>query len=194
MRRGVLFGAALVGVAPTIGCKAEPDPAGDAGGGGSTGGALNGGSPTGGSTGGALNGGSPTGGGSAYPAAPTPFGCPPEPDAGPDTDPPLSGPCCQAIECYEPVDQGACVMPSESTADGGNRADEVAGLLGHEGLGSGECLCGVEGPYDPASAHAFTEEPGRCCYAVSINGCTGRPLVVDAVARIAPLVSRADWT
>lgn len=177
MRRAVLFGAALAGLTPVAACQADPDSSADAGGGGH-----------GGATGGAPV---PP----AYPSAPEPYGCPPEPDAGPDGDPPLSGPCCQNIECYEPADDGPCVDP-KSTPPGqqGTREDEVAGLLGHEGLGSGECLCGVDGPYDAESAHAFTEEPGRCCYAISINWCTGRPLVIDAVARLAPLVARADWT
>jgi hypothetical protein len=66
--------------------------------------------------------------------------------------------------------------------------------LSHSGLGSGECLCGVEGPWDAESAHAINGATGRCCYTISIQWCTGRPLVVESVARVAPLVARGDWT
>lgn len=185
MRAAVLLGAALAAVAP--GCKADPDPDPDGGAGGAGG---HTGGHGGGASGGTPTGGMPAGGDPGYPLAMDPGPCPPEPDAGPD-NPPLSGPCCARIECYEPPAGEACLLlPAEDYP----AQDAVAGKLGHEGLGSGDCLCGVQGPWDAESAHAFTEATGRCCYTIAIMWCTGRPLVVAGVARVAPLVHRADWT
>jgi hypothetical protein len=179
MRTAALFGAALAALTPTVGCKADPDPA-DAGASGGSGGSAG--------TGG--NGGAPVGGDPGYPLAQDPGPCPPEPDAGPDNMP-LSGPCCPKIECYDPPAGAACPMLVAGDYEAQNT---VVSGLGHEGLGSGECLCGVEGPWNAESAHAITESTARCCYTISIQWCTGRPLVVESVARVAPLVARGDWT
>lgn len=177
MRNAALFGAALAALTPTAGCKADPDPA-DAGASGGSGGS--------GGTGGTAG----TGGDPVYPLAQDPGPCPPEPDAGPDNML-LSGPCCPKIECYDPPAGTTCPTLVAGDYDAQNT---VAAGLGHPDLGSGECLCGVEGPWDADSAHAFTESTARCCYTISIQGCTGRPLVVEAIARVAPLVARGDWT
>jgi hypothetical protein len=124
--------------------------------------------------------------GPAYPSAPAPGECPGEPESDAEA---LAGPCCERVECYDPAEGEPCPDAFEFTQD-----NAIAEALGHSGLGSGECLCGVEGPWDPTSARAYTEESGRCCYTIAIQWCTGRPLMVAGVARVAPLVARADWT
>jgi hypothetical protein len=98
MRTAALFGAALAALTPTVGCKADPDPA-DAGASGGSGG-------SGGTGGTAGTGGAPVGGDPGYPLAQDPGPCPPEPDAGAG-NPPLSGPCCPTIECYDPPGGGS---------------------------------------------------------------------------------------
>ena len=204
MRAAVVLGAAL-GAA----CQADPDEGRDAGAGGSGGVGGSGGMATGGDR--AAGGSHPTGGNMppappSYPSAPAPAACPENPDAGEPEEFDL-GPCCPAIRCYEPGTRpggggagGApsssaddCVVPGEILPGRGNRAGEVAELLGYDHLGSGQCLCGVQGPFDRSSARAHTDDMGRCCYSISIQWCTGRPLLVEDVARMAPLVLRSDW-
>lgn len=172
MRAAVVFGAAL---AAAGGCQADPDPGDDAGTGGQGGAGGRGGQTV-----------PPPDAGPSYPPAPEPGACPPDDGSDPEA---FSGPCCDAVECYEPPPGEACPEAAEYEQD-----NVIAGHLGHDGLGSGECLCGVDGPWDPTSAEAFSNRGGRCCYTISIQWCTGRPLVVAGVARVAPLVRRADWT
>ncbi|MCA9525608.1 MAG: hypothetical protein KC549_04840 [Myxococcales bacterium] len=107
---------------------------------------------------------------------PPPLVCPP------DDDPmALSGPCCDALACYRPADGAACLVDDDYA---------IAAALGHTSPGSGECLCGTSGPYDPVASGG---QVGDCCYVITIQWCTGRPLVVAGVARVAPLTRRADW-
>ncbi len=95
----------------------------------------------------------------------------------------LVGPCCENVRCYDPPG-GGCPDGSQVT-----HAD-----LGLTGLGSGTCACGsIGGPYDHDSAAPYAQTPGACCYTVSTQGCTGRPLLVAGQMRLAPLVAGSAW-
>lgn len=99
----------------------------------------------------------------------------------------FSGPCCAEVACYE-AGGTACADPET------DRPYDIAASLGYTGLGSGTCLCGVSGPYDVESSHQLTDDTGECCYIISTQGCTGRPLTCDGgEVRTAPVTERTDW-
>jgi hypothetical protein len=63
--------------------------------------------------------------------------------------------------------------------------------LVHRPVGSGTCFCSREGPYDPSSAAAYTDAGGPCCYVIGLQGCLGRPFIVDGKPRLASAQRRA---
>lgn len=97
------------------------------------------------------------------------------PECGPDDTGGFVGPCCVDVHCIDADTDGTC-RPSDAVT-----AEELTGLS----LGTGNCQCTpVEGPYAPRA-----EDSGDCCYLVGIQGCSGRPVVVQG----RPVRARARW-
>jgi hypothetical protein len=98
------------------------------------------------------------------------------------------GQCCVSPHCYTPT-SGGCAP-----------ASDVSQLLPEFPPGSGECSCipeagegqAVVGPYH-GRPEVTPVSAGECCYLVGSISCTGRPLLVAGVPRVASLRSRADW-
>lgn len=111
-----------------------------------------------------------------WPPLPETLSCPPD-EGGEFQE---AGPCCEEIACYSPEGAEACPEIRD------DNQWEIAEALGYTGLGSGDCLCGVAGPYQP-------NDQGRCCYVISIQWCTGRPFNIDLDARTAAPARRDDW-
>ena len=96
----------------------------------------------------------------------------------------FSGECCVDVYCTEPVN-GDCLEAA------GQNADAITGL----GLGSGLCLCDeVQGPYANQNAEPATAANGECCYLVGVQGCEGRPMLVEENLRKAPLIRGEAWS
>jgi hypothetical protein len=95
-----------------------------------------------------------------------------------------TGPCCPEVACMD-VDAEKCPFPKDETQW------DLAHDLGYTDLGSGECLCKVDGPYANTAA---VESEGDCCYVVYIQGCEGRPFILADIARTAAPVRRSDWS
>ena len=95
-----------------------------------------------------------------------------------------TGECCIDVYCAEPVN-GDCL-------EGINQnADAITGA----GLGSGSCLCDdVEGPYSNEGATAETAANGECCYLIGVQGCEGRPMLVEENLRKARLIRGKSWS
>ena len=86
--------------------------------------------------------------------------------------------CCVDVWCVPP-DGDSCPAPDAQSAE------DLTGMS----LGSGACLCAaVEGPF------AVESDAGQCCYTLGIEGCEGRPLIVDGTIRRAPVQARRGWT
>ena len=93
------------------------------------------------------------------------------------------GPCCVEVYCVDPTN-GECVAAEEANPQ------EITGVS----LGSGNCLCDpVDGPYSSEGAEAYTDTTGACCYLVGIQGCEGRPMLVDNQHIKAPLIRGQRW-
>ncbi len=69
--------------------------------------------------------------------------------------------------------------------------DEIAtgwlenGCMKHEWIASGCC--------NPALGKGVPQQDGTCCYVACEGACCGRPLIVNGVAVVADVVTRADW-
>ena len=126
--------------------------------------------------------GSAAGTASPYPAVPKGTGesASGYPQCGPEsTSPGLSGSCCVDLYCIASVG-GSC--PAAETVQ--------------RGYGSGSCGCELTtGPYAPGDVAPASDSKGKdCCYLAGIIGCTGRPLVIAAVARVAGLAAASGWS
>jgi hypothetical protein len=90
-----------------------------------------------------------------------------------------SGPCCVDVYCAAAQADGTCAESTDVSAD----------ALTGESLGSGSCQCDtIQGPFAPPAGAT-----GACCYLVGIQGCTGRPMVVDGRLLRAGLVRGKRW-
>ena len=92
--------------------------------------------------------------------------------------------CCIDIYCTEKVN-------SECPEAVVENSDAITGL----GLGTGNCLCEPpEGPYANTDVAAETAANGECCYLVGVQGCAGRPMLVEENLRKAPLIRGKAWS
>ncbi len=90
-----------------------------------------------------------------------------------------TGQCCVDVYCTPAKSDGTCASTDETTAG------DITGLS----LGSGDCECDApEGPYAP-----YDGKDGDCCYLVGVQGCEGRPMIVQGHQRRAPLVRGRSW-
>jgi len=103
-----------------------------------------------------------------------------------ENDSGYDGQCCYEALCYESAE----CLPADS--------GELRPLLLGFPPGSGSCLCSfgerdaVSGPFAPNRDDP--ELPGgSCCYLVGGIACEGRPLLIQGVPRIAPVIARKDW-
>jgi hypothetical protein len=105
---------------------------------------------------------------------------------GPEHEGGYYGQCCFRALCYEST---SC-LPSDAT--------ELRNALENFPPGSGSCACGVapqptvSGPFAPNPADPELPD-GNCCYVVGGISCEGRPLMIQGVPRVAPVVARRDW-
>ena len=96
----------------------------------------------------------------------------------------FTGECCVDIYCTAPVN-GDCLEAEPQNAS------TITGI----GLGSGNCLCDdVEGPYSNQGVEAATAANGECCYLVGVQGCEGRPMLVEENLRKAQLIRGQAWS
>lgn len=101
------------------------------------------------------------------------------------------GPLCDNVACYT-SDDGACLDAQTSRGDITERVEterrEAGGWFYHESVVS------LRGPYDAESSRPFTTDTGDCCYIITHQYCTGRPLTCgDGEVRVAPVVEGMDW-
>jgi hypothetical protein len=155
----------------------------------STGGGSTGGSATGGQSGGAGQGGATISQGGVASAwsgeeySLELIGCGGENGGGFG----FHGQCCYTALCYESVE----CLPADSL--------ELPQKLQGFPPGSGRCTCSldgreiVSGPFSPNPEDPKVPSSGNCCYVVGGIGCDGRPLMIDGMARVAPVVVRSDW-
>jgi hypothetical protein len=173
-------GAALAAIGTVAGCagKSQHSIADD--------GPATGGSTALGGTGSSGAGGSDTRGGSGGASELSPYrledlGC-----YGPVHDGGYMGQCCVSARCYTP-DAGACLLPEQAPPiplppGSGTCGCEASESVAHT----------VSGPFAP-NPEGMASPNGSCCYLVGSIGCEGRPLLVEGVAVVAPLVRRNDW-
>jgi hypothetical protein len=125
--------------------------------------------------------------GGAEPSPLTPYpesatGC-----SGKSYDAGYDGQCCVSAHCYDP-DGASCL-----SADAPELRERIT-----LPIGSGTCGCvavdnhAVSGPYAP-NPDVPPSSPGTCCYLVGSITCTGRPLVLDGMLVLAPVIARGDW-
>ena len=133
--------------------------------------------------------------GTAGKTPPTPTPGPTSPPEPPPPDPPPDPPplpecevgetrdtCWSLDELVHYVDQNGQLGNPDASIEGGELdpngcpvADRVANTC---------CIGASGGPW---------LDGDRCCYRFCESGCCGRPFLVDGIARVAPLVRRADW-